>query len=156
MRNMMLQVKNSNRSHRPQVGLTALAVSLLTALAVCFASCDKKNDPVQPASGTSSDRPAWVVPDSYDMTSSMTAIVKVNVAAANENDLLAAFSGEDCVGVTQPQSGLCFLFISGPAESIQLRFYSGEQKKIYTAKQTFPFVNDTQLGTVSKPYTPEW
>jgi len=147
----MLQVRNSDLSYTYRLFIAGWIV-----ITVLFSGCDRNNEPVEPAAGTTSDSPDWKAPDSYDITSSMTAIVKVDVASANEDDLLAAFSEENCVGLTRPQSGLCFLFISGPAKSIQLRFYSGEHKLIYTARQTFPFVNDGHLGSVSEPYTPTW
>ncbi len=57
-------------------------------------------------------RPTWTATQTGDMTSSMTAVVKVNFAAqypdkaadfVNKNDdLLAAFIRNDCVGVAYP------------------------------------------------------
>ena len=39
---------------------------------------------------------------------------------------------------------------------MQLRFYSPDLKRIFVAKEVFPFHNDTQLGSITEPYTPEW
>ena len=62
MRNMISQVRNSNRSHRPQVGLTVLTVLLLTALAILFAGCkDKNNEPEDPTVPGTTENPNWTV-----------------------------------------------------------------------------------------------
>ena len=93
------------------------------------------------------------------MTASMTAIVKVSFAQ-NEGTL-AAFIGEDCCGIAEYKAdyGLYWLYLSPAAETggdVQLRFYSPDLKRIFDAASTFPFSNDTQLGSIAEPYTPEW
>ena len=160
MRNMMSQVKNSNRSHRPQVGLIVLTVSLLTALAILFAGCKKTNEPENPYANTGNvDNPQWTVTVDNNMTASMTAIVKVSFTESE--GLLAAFIGNDCCGVAEYKAeyGLYWLYISPASEAggdVQLRFYSPEKKRIFDATSTFPFANDTQLGSVADPHTPDW
>ena len=90
------------------------------------------------------------------MTASMTAIVKV--AFAQSEGTLAAFMGNDCCGIAQYIEGLYWLYLSPAtnAKDVQLKFYSPNLKRIFVAKETFPFVNDGLQGTVSKPFTPEW
>lgn len=148
----MLQVNNSNR---PKVGLTALAVSLLTVVTVFFSGCKAKDPFVDP--GKEED-PHWVVTVD-DMTSSMTALVKVSLT--QDKGTLAAFIGNDCCGIAEYKAeyGLYWLYISSASEDgvdVQLRFYSPELKRIFVAKETLPFRNDTNYGSVSQPFTPEW
>ena len=96
------------------------------------------------------------------MTSSMTAVIKVDLAAQypdkasdfvlDDNDLLAAFSGETCLGTATPQDGLFYLFVAGiNNDPVTLRYYSAHYKNLFEAKDAFPFVNDNHLGTVAEP-----
>ena len=169
MKNMTLQAKNSNRS---KTGLTTqwsnrLFIAGLTVLTVLFTGCKDSNEP-ESFNGDVA-RPAWSVPADYDVTSSMTAVVKVDLKAMypsraadfvlNDNDLLAAFFGETCLGVASPQDGLFFLYIAGPtananANAVTLRYYSADYKNLFEARDAFPFVNDTNLGTVAEPLIP--
>lgn len=145
-------------------------LALITCALMLFAAgC--KDKPKEPESiiGTT-ERPAWTDPDDYDMSSSMTAIVKVDMtttytaeqlAAANykleANDLVAAFSGDKCLGVAEQVDGLFFLYITAPEDggNVTLKHYSSVLKNLYTA-QPVAFRNDQQLGTVSEPYSPAW
>jgi hypothetical protein len=93
------------------------------------------------------------------MTSSMTAVVKVSFAS--QSGTLAAFIGNDCCAIATYDADLklYWLYISPASEqggNVQLRFYSPDQKRIFDATSTFPFRNDTQLGTVASPHTPSW
>ncbi len=153
MRNMMSQVRNSNW---PKAGLTALAVSLLTVLTVFLTGCENSDPFVNPGD---TPNPNWALTVENDMTSSMTAVVRVSFAKSE--GILAAFIGSDCCGVTSSESyieGHYNLFISPSAqgEDIQLKFYSPDLKRIFVAKQTFKYLNDGRLGSPSAPYTPEW
>ena len=140
MRNMMLQVRN---------------YSLIVLCAVLFASCEQKDPYVNP--GNVED-PQWkITVDTTDMTASMTAIVKVSFTG--KQGTLAAFMGDDCGGIADYIDGLYYLYISPSANSnanVQLRFYSPDLKRVFVSKQTFPFVNDGNQGSVSAPFTPEW
>ncbi len=100
--------------------LIALVMSVLT-----FTSCDKNKgkglDPETLAGNV--EKPTWVADTvSYDYSSSMTAVIKVDLLASypvmakdfqlNDNDLLSAFSGETCVGVAKCVNGLFLSFCS--------------------------------------------
>ena len=148
---MMLQVKNSKR-----LCSFSVAVFVLLALAVSFSGCKDNSDPyINP--GDTPD-PQWkVTVDTNDMTASMTAIVKVSFTG--KQGTLAAFMGDDCGGIADYIDGLYYLYISPSANSnanVQLRFYSPDLKRVFVSKQTFPFVNDGNQGSVSAPFTPEW
>lgn len=146
-------------------------VSMLMSV-LFFASCekDKKSDSII----SDKSAPAWTVSDNYDLSSSMTAIIKVDLtltyptqvkeASVDAGDLLAAFNGDKCVGVASPQDGLFYLYIAGlPTEDgnaqaentpIKLRYYSAVLKNLFVAKETIPFVNDAHMGSVAEPYKP--
>ena len=140
---MMLQVRN---------------YSLIVLCAVLFASCEQKDPYVNP--GNVED-PQWkITVDTNDMTASMTAIVKVSFTG--KQGTLAAFMGDDCGGIADYIDGLYYLYISPSANggsvlaNVQLQFYSPDLKRVFVSKQTFPFVNDGNQGSVSAPFTPEW
>lgn len=146
-------------------------ISMLLSV-LFFASCEKG----QKSDSIISDKtaPGWTVSEDYDLSSSMTAIVKIDLtltyptqvkeASVDANDVLAAFNGDKCVGVASPQDGRFYLYIAGlPAEGdnaqaenapIKLRYYSAVLKNIFVAKETIPFVNDAHMGSVTEPYAP--
>ena len=140
--------------------------SLSMVMLLLFSGCkNKEQDPETFVSDKT--RPVWTAPEKSDITSSMTAVVKVDLKAQypsiaadfvlNENDLLGAFSGEQCLGVAQLQEGYFFIYINSPAESssqVTLRYYSAFYKNLFEAKDAFPFKNDDILGTIADPYIP--
>ena len=147
MKNMTLQAKSCS--------------ILLCALLLFAAGCKDKNAP-ESLNGNVA-RPTWTAIEVPDMTSSMTAVIKVanlngqivNDSIVNEDDLLAAFSGETCLGTAQPQDGLFYLFVAGiNNDPVTLRYYSAHYKNLFEAKDAFPFVNDDHLGTVAEPFIP--
>ena len=135
-----------------------------------FFGCKEQNKPESFLSDKA--RPTWTAPSDYDYTSSMTAIVKVDLKAQypdkaadfvlDDSDLLAAFSGETCLGTASPLDDLFFLYIACPSSLqggdggrlVTLRYYSAHYKNLFEAKDAFPFVNDDHLGTVAEPLTP--
>lgn len=155
---------------------TKLLILVSCTLLLLAAGCknDKDKEPETTLTGNVS-RPTWAVSTDYDYTSSMTAVVKVtnlngqivNEQIVNENDLLAAFIGDNCVGVASPdtQTGLFFLYITAPNEQMEngqmvndqmvnLKYYSAHYKNIFEAADAFPFQNDTNLGTIAEPFVP--
>lgn len=155
------------------------------AVLLIAAGCKDKNTPetkpepqpepqVESIKGTV-ETPAWADPTEYDMTSSMTPVVKVDLtltypaeAAADgweraAGDMLAAFAGDNCLGVdtlTPDRTDLFYLYVaglnSGETGEFRLRYYSTKLKNIFDSKQTIQFKNNEPLGTVSDPYTPEF
>ena len=133
---------------------------LCSLFMVALVGCKDKEQPVNPyiTPGNVED-PHWVLTVENDMSASMTAIVKVSFSQAEGS--LAAFMDTTCCGIAEYKSeyGQYWLYIS-PATSaggnVQLRFYSPSLKRIFDAQETITFRNDTQLGTVSAPYTPTW
>ena len=148
---------------------------LLCALLLLAAGCKKDEQNAPETFVSDKARPTWTAPEAPDMTSSMTAVVKVDLKAQypdqaadfvlDANDLLAAFQGETCLGIAEPQDGLFYLYIASPAsssandptsnsEAVSLRYYSAHYKNLFEAKDAFPFVNDDHLGTVAEPLIP--
>ena len=141
--------------------LGALSIIML----VLFAGC-KDNKQPQTLFGNL-DKPVWIAPDGNNMTSSMTALVKVDLLAQNPdlaadfvldgNDLLGAFAGEQCIGVAPLEDGFFFVYINEPEaedSSVTLRYYSAHYRNIFEAKNAFPYRNDDHLGTVAEPFVP--
>ena len=142
-------------------------ICMLAVVVICFAGCKKDTNAPETFNGNVA-RPTWTAPEVSDMSSSMTAVVKVDLKAQypetaadfvlDDNDLLAAFSGETCLGTAQPQEGLFFLYIAAPVtgnpSSVTLRYYSAHYKNLFEAVNAFPFVNDTQQGTPDIPFIP--
>lgn len=118
--------------------------------------------------------PTWAVSADYDYTQSMTAVVKVDLAAQypdkaadfviDSNDVIAAFIDNDCVGIGawKEESGAYWLYIAGPSSLqegekdglVTLRYYSAHYKNLFEAIDAFPYINDTQQGTVAEPFIP--
>ena len=112
----------------------------------------------------------WTVSEDYDYSSSMTAVVRVDLMqqypdaaqdfVLTDDDLLGAF-GDDgtCLGVVSPdEEGLFYLFIAGPtsvSEAVILRYWSGHYSNLFVA-EPFPFVNDGQQGSYAEPYVPDF
>ena len=146
--------------------LTIISCGLLLLAAGCKPKEEPK--PEQPNLSGNVARPEWVAPEEYDYTSSMTAVIKVeklndqmvNEEMVNEADLIAAFIGDECLGVASPDNGLFYLYIASPNEQmvneqmVNLRYYSTHFKNLFVAKDAFPFVNDDQQGSYNAPFVP--
>ena len=145
--------------------IICLVVSLCTG---CKDKPDNPDDPVIPSGHVST--PDWQVSPDYDYSSSMTVIAEVdltktyNALTSNDwqvdtADLLAAFAGEECIGVTKPVDDLFFLYITSPSqgnEDVSLRYYSARLHNIFQADTKFTFVNGARLGSVNDPLQPSF
>lgn len=146
------------------------------ALAALFflASCGREEVGEEPYSIQGNiDDPAWQADTDYDYSSSMTAVIQVSLQMVDSmpvpsdiwmtdvDDRLAAFVGDECVGVAQCDDlGRFFLFIHAPSQpygQITLRYYSHTLHNIFNTDTTFPFVNGGQQGTAAEPLlVPFW
>lgn len=175
MKSMMSQVKNCS-------------TLFLCTLLLFAAGCKKEDqnapeqqqpqeqtqptDPVTPPVETIAGnvaQPDWQLPADYDMTSSLTAIVKVDLALSfkaeqlagwqlAEGDVLAAFDGDNCLGLASPKDGLFMLYVTAPKEGnpVSLKYYSVAVKNLFIASETIVYKNDEVMGSVAQPYTPNW
>ena len=147
-----------------------LYIFVFCSLLLFAAGCKDKNAP-ESFNGNVA-RPTWTAPEVSDMSSSMTAVVKVDLKALYpetaadwqrlDNDLLAAFAGETCLGIGawKEEAGAYWLYIAAPVtgnpSSVTLRYYSAHYKNLFIAADAFPFRNDDHLGTVAQPLTPKF
>ena len=132
------------------------AIGMIALCTVLVAGCKNQEPDPYVVPGNTPD-PNWEVTVENDLTSSLTAIVKVSFAKSEGT--LAAFMGNECCGIAEYIEGLYWLYVSPATEAgsaVQLRFYSPELKRVFEAKETFPYSNDNQLGTIAAPYVPEW
>lgn len=159
----MLQVKNYSRW---------LAI-FLTVVTISLVGCKDKNKPDGGGSFVGNkSKPAWVAPEVIDPNSSMTVVAKVDltknyVEAAKkagwqiaDEDILAAFIGNTCLGAVNPKDGLFYLFIAAPETngeaSISLRYYSAKASNYFVAKNVLTYQNDGRVGTPSEPFEPQF
>ncbi len=109
-------------------------------------------------------RPTWTAPSEYNYTTSMTAIIKVDLSAQypalasdfilKDQDIVAAFSDDKCLGIASQENKLFFLYVTGTEGAVTIRNYSAFYSNIFEAKDAFEFKNDAQLGTIANPYKP--
>jgi hypothetical protein len=91
-----------------------------------------------------------------DLTMSYPALTP-NDWQIDTTDLLAAFAGSECIGVTKPVGNLFYLYITSPSqdsENISLRYYSFQLRNIFQADTKLNFVNGARIGSVSEPLRP--
>ena len=140
-----------------------------------LAACGKDDTPAStdtvPARNIpagSIENPEWEIDDDYDFSSSMTAVVAVDLTRAYPDitpadwqvdllDLLGAFVDDECLGVMTPTDSLFFLYIVSPSTStddITLRYYSARLHNIFQADTILHFENGARLGSVTNPLTP--
>ena len=126
------------------------------ALLLLAAGCKPKEEPVDPQKALYGNvpRPEWVAPEDYDYTSSMTAVISMDSLVTSSEDVLAAFIGDECRGIATYDSGLFYLYIAGPGETVTLRYWSAQYTNLFEAKDAFPFVNDNNQGSYNTPFVP--
>ena len=150
MKNMMSLVRNCK-------------LLLLSILLLSVAGCKKGVNEPQTIHGNQ-PRPSWVVTDESNLQSSMTAIIKVTTlngqaiddTMVGADDLLAAFIGEECVGIAEYKDGLFYLYLSAEEGNVTLRYYSAYYTNLFEVKDAFVYRNNASIGTVSEPYCPQW
>ena len=142
------------------------------AVLLMAAGCKKEEPKVEPESiiGEKS-APAWTNPEEYDLSTSMTAVVKIDMTKTyeekqlteagyevTESDELAAFCDSVCLGTGELVNGLYFLYITAPENegNVKIKYYSSKLKNIFVSTESFPFRNDASLGSVQEPYAPKF
>ena len=158
------------KTHHRQFSILNFQFSILLLVSL---TCCQKEQYIVPVETDTPDtpvvdtvaRPTWSVAPGYDYSSSMTAVVSVDLTslsstwALDSTDLLGAFAGEECVGVVAPTADLFYLYIVAPrtsSQEITLRYYSATLRNIYRADATFPFENGGRQGSTATPLTPNW
>ena len=139
------------------------------ALLLLAAGC--KNDP-ESLFGKE-NKPGWQKPSQYDYSSSMTAVVRIDLRSqygtlavehqVESTDVLAAFIGDKCCGVVNPTDSIFYLFVADVASNtnaterkVSLRYWSAYYRNIFIANEVFTFVNDSRLGDADHPIVPKF
>lgn len=147
-----------------------IAKMALFTLLLLVVSCNSSEDPEYSIFGYQS-KPAWKVSPDYDMSSSMTMIVKVDLSSVytakqlsdvhfdvNDKDIMAAFADTVCLGVDSLIEGLNHIYVGATSEGVEsfrLKYYSSMLKHIYVS-ESIPYEVQGQKGTISDPFVPKW
>ena len=149
-------------------------------LSFVLTSCKGKEQPVDPSDPKNAAiagnvaKPDWKGPSSYDLSSSMTIVAQVDLSpyyasqldtakyALSPDDLLAAFSGDECLGVAEKKDSLFFLYVCSPTAatddqatlSLTIRYYSASLRNVFRSINPIIYINDGQSGTVDNPHKP--
>ena len=81
----------------------------------------------------------------------------------SSSDLIAAFAEDECVGVDTLYSTSVgwrgILLVQEPTTetiAMQIRYYSGSEKRIFVSTSTIDFKNDGSIGTIDEPLVLMW
>lgn len=143
---------------------TILFFATTIAFGVIISACKPTNQP-----DMQHDRPAWAAVDTTDLESTMTitGVLPTTLAStADSTDMVAAFAGNDCWGVTHIRyvndQAYFFLFVNRPRSNadsfplLTLRYYSTKTRYIYVEKNVCNFAVDAIEGTVEEPLSPSF
>jgi hypothetical protein len=141
-------------------------MSILCGLLLFAAGCTDQNQPVNPGLDPldgNVPKPEWVESGVNDPSLSMTAVIRVSELSGQtiaqkfvgEEDLLAAFVGDECRSIAMYKDSLFYLYIAGPAKTVSIKYYSAHYKNLFVAPD-IPFANDGILGSVAHPYSPKF
>ena len=143
-------------------------LSIMCCSLLLLAGCNNQPTNTSEILAGNEPTPAWSDPTEYDYSSSMTAVVKVDLLnvypesakdwVLMENDRLAAFIDDVCCGVAVLQDDLFWLYITEPqnpsGNTVTLRYYSAHFKNIFEADNAFSFENDSHQGSITEPLRP--
>lgn len=129
---------------------TILSLALL-AFALVSCSSDDEHDTQQ-----KDDRPTWTVIVPTEASVNMMAWVQIPATMEiSEDDILAAFVGNDCRAIAIPSSDRSFVFtIKGEADEhspLTLKYYNAARHRIYTDSGHLHFAADEPVG-LEEPY----
>ena len=108
--------------------------------------------------------PDWQQPDNSLYSTSMHAVMRMpeNILPfASPDDVLAAFIGDECRGISTVDNigSELFYFIGikgddGESRPVELRYYCARLSRLFTAAELLDFVADGRYGSPSSPYVP--
>ncbi|MCK5520235.1 MAG: hypothetical protein KAI81_03910, partial [Candidatus Marinimicrobia bacterium] len=99
-----------------------------------------------------------VNPADFDYSANVTAVLQLNYLPIGENTMIAAYSGDICVGISEPQYELnqwmYFLTIYSDSLSENLNFYAwiAEEDSIFLIDESINFQPQTSTGTLLDPF----
>ena len=107
------------------------------------------------------ENPYWTVVPLDGLPESCTIVMDLppNLKAYQDTaaDVVGAFIGGECRGVSSQQDGLFYIMVSGSSSetgNIELRYYNARNKYMYQADELLPFVIDQRIGSTDEPYVP--
>ena len=124
---------------------------IVLIIAATMMSC-KKNEAV-----TQYDNPHWTLTDKDEYSVSMTAAIQLpeNLnPTLTEDDQMIALIGGEIRGVANLYEGIFYFQIlasENETGKIVFRYWSGRTQYKYESEESFPFQQDTQLGTPDEP-----
>lgn len=147
-------------------------ILIIACALLCLVGCKDKKDEPNSLIGQV-EKPNWEAIADYDLTSSMTAVVQVDLSLSftqeqlqsaqyqpSQNDMLAVFAENECLGVGAKDGDLWHIYIAPSTRftpsSLVLRYYSASLKNIFMGNELIPYKNDTHLGTADNPYRPKF
>lgn len=150
----MKKKMNMFTGNRRRKGLwSGLAACMFALLASSLSSCNK-----EPEYNTY-ENPYWTVVPLDGLPESCTIVMDLppNLKAYQDTaaDVVGAFIGGECRGVSSQQDGLFYIMVSGSSSetgNIELRYYNARNKYMYQADELLPFVIDQRIGSTDEPY----
>lgn len=104
--------------------------------------------------------PDWIPPENLQFNMQMVAFLELDGGgfSTNENDLVAAFVGDQCRGLASPiasAEGRIFLSVGSDVqtgETITFKAYYADQGQIADLNESVPFVSETLIGEYNDPF----
>lgn len=147
-----------------------IAKTALFVLLLLVVGCNNSEEPEQSIVGYQA-KPEWKVSQDYDMSSSMTMIVKVDMTSVytdqqlsevrfevKDNDIMAAYADAVCLGLDTLIDGLNHIYVGATSEGVEsfrLKYYSSVLKHIYVS-ESIPYEVQGHKGTIGTPFVPKW
>ena len=158
---------NMNMKHEINHAFCVLHSAFCILLAAMMVGCKPKPEP-DPAphwqvfNPVLAEAPQWQTTPTDDSPSSMTVysnktIPGVRTVATDIVSVLSA-SGE-CLSLSHPKSVYLYLYVQQPsdeAKTFRLNYYSTNNQCYYVSRDSYNYVNDSQLGTADNMIEPEW
>lgn len=156
-----------NMKHEINHAFCILHSAFCILLAAMMVGCKPKPEP-DPAphwqvfNPVLAEAPQWQTTPTDDSPCSMTVysnktIPGVRTVATDIVSVLSA-SGE-CLSLSHPKSVYLYLYVQQPsdeAKTFRLNYYSSNNQSYYVSRDSYNYVNDSQLGTADNMIEPEW
>ena len=106
--------------------------------------------------------PDWsVIPSNYSYSMTITGVIYLDgVESSDENDIIAAFSGNNCVGLASPVYNslmdryfyFLMIYSNTATQVVSFKIYDASSDKIIDVEETVQFGIDKILGQIDEPW----
>lgn len=123
-------------------------------LFLTFSSCEK--EPVY----NLYENPHWNITSYEGLSESCTIVMDLPANLKpyqDSSDMVGAFIGDECRGVSTQQDGLFYIMVIGAsdeADNITLKYWSARNKYMYKINEVIPFEINKTLGSTDEPFIP--